>query len=435
MNIEINKEFQEALDRMEYGKSHIFITGKAGTGKSTLLKYFRKHTEHQVVVLAPTGVAAVNVSGQTIHSFFKFRPNITAMEARKKGEIAYRSKWGKIYKRLEIIIIDEISMVRADLLDTVDEFLKKARKNDKPFGGVRMIFIGDLFQLPPVVTRDEAHIFQEFYKSPYFFDSVIYEALDLEFFELKKIYRQKDNSLVSILNKIRNNEVDTSDLEKINRRFNPYLAEVNLEDDFYVFLTTLNSRAHQINSYRLSLIKGETKRFDGIVEGEFSKGSLPTEEDLKLKKGAQIMLLNNDSAKRWVNGTVAKILDMEEDEILVKLPNGEEEIVTPVTWELYKHELNKDTKLIRVNSVGAFTQFPIKLAWAVTIHKAQGKTFERVIIDFARGAFATGQAYVAFSRCTNLEGIILTSEFRKEDILVDARVNQFISGLSQEESH
>lgn len=434
-DIELTEEFIKTYDLMENTSKNIFITGKAGTGKSTLLQHFSANTKKNVVVLAPTGVAAVNVKGQTIHSFFKFQPDITLSKVARLS--SWRSKRSAIYKQIDTILIDEISMVRADLLDCVDKFLRLNRNNSLSFGGVQMIFFGDLYQLPPVVTRNEREIFRENYKSEYFFDALVFKSdnslfgntFPIEFVELEKLYRQKDEIFISLLNSIRNNNATQEDLDMLNSRYDPYF-EADI-DDRYVYLTTTNNLAYQINSFWLSKLKGDVHTFVGSIEGVFDKKYLPTDLKLNLKTGSQIMLLNNDQEHRWVNGTIGKINDVHKNEkgktcIEVELLSGKIVDVKPFTWGVYKFNFDKTTKNLVSETVGSFTQFPIKLAWAVTIHKSQGKTFDKVIIDIGNGLFAHGQLYVALSRCTTLEGIKLKKKIKKEHMLMDKKVVDFL---------
>jgi ATP-dependent exoDNAse (exonuclease V) alpha subunit len=423
--IDFNPQFQHALDLMEKTHRNAFITGRAGTGKSTLLNYFCDHTDKKAVVLAPTGVAAINVGGQTIHSFFGFKPDVTLRAIRKK----YRDEKKNIYRKLEAIVIDEISMVRADLLDCVDKFLRLNGPDETlPFGGVQMIFIGDLYQLPPVVTGHEREIFREHYTTPYFFSAKVFQELEWEFIELEKIYRQKDDEFIRLLNAIRNRTVTDNDLVLLNQRFAPNFAAP--PDDFYIYLTTTNEMADRLNEEELAKLPGRARSVYGLIEGDFGKEYLPTALDLNLKKGAQIMLLNNDSSGRWVNGTVGKMMGIKKDEegqevIQARLDNGKKVEITPYTWEIFRFFLKKGE--LASESVGSFTQFPVRLAFAVTIHKSQGKTFERAIIDVGKGTFAHGQMYVALSRCTTLEGIVLMKPIRKNHVLMDWQVVKFLT--------
>lgn len=422
-NIELNEKFLYALNLMEKSWKNVFITGKAGTGKSTLLHYFKNTTKKEIAVLAPTGVAALNVGGQTIHSFFKFQPDVTL----KSVKYIYDNK---VYQLIDAIIIDEISMVRADLLDCVDKFLRLNGKNqDEPFGGVQMIFIGDLYQLPPIIKYKEKEIFEKHYKSQYFFDSKVFENIDIEFIELEKIYRQKDKRFIELLNAVRNRTITEQDIEELNKR-----VDANFEvpdDDFYINLTTTNELSNNINEKELSKLKEKLFEFKGEIKGKFDKNSLPTEFNLKIKIGSQVMLLNNDSGHRWVNGTIGKVIDIEENKkeklIILELFNGKRVKVSKYTWDIYKLYYNNEIKSLDSETIGSFTQYPIRLAWAVTIHKGQGKTFDNVIIDIGNGAFAYGQVYVALSRCISLDGIILKKPIKKHHILMDWKVVDFLT--------
>lgn len=436
--IEINEQFKEALRLMNDTDQHVFVTGRAGTGKSTLLQYFRDNTEKNIAVLAPTGVAAVNIKGQTIHSFFGFRPDITPDRA---GKIKPRNK--EVYKKLDAIVIDEISMVRADLLDCVDVFLRRfGKKRTKSFGGIQMIFIGDLYQLPPVVTSREKALFSEHYRSPYFFDSGVFRAslcpedslLDtstlMEFIEMEKVYRQTDQRFLSLLNAIRNNTADEDVLMAINRRCIPDFQ--GSSDDLYICLTTTNDIARNINEQRLAALGGPVLTYEGIIKGDFDTKALPTEFNLHMKKGAQVMLLNNDSLGRWINGSIGKVMDIEpqtddSEVIWVELSDGEVVDVRPYKWDMFEFTYDKTSRSVITDSLGSFTQYPLKLAWAVTIHKSQGMTFDRTIVDIGRGTFSHGQLYVALSRCTTLKGIVLKKPVQKKNILMDWRVVKFVT--------
>ncbi|MEO0164633.1 MAG: AAA family ATPase [candidate division WOR-3 bacterium] len=429
INIEFNDEFKKALALMENTDKNVFVTGKAGTGKSTLLEYFRSITSKKIVVLAPTGVAALNVQGETIHSFFGFKPDVTIKTVKKlKPEDA------RIYRELDAIIIDEISMVRADLLDCVDHFLRlNGKDSNKPFGGIQMIFIGDLYQLPPVVTSKEKKIFSEYYKSAYFFDAKVFKDLPVEFVELEKVYRQKDANFIELLNRIRNNTVTEEDIRLLNTRVGAQLKKG--KNDFVVYLTTLNEVAHRINEECLQKLPGKVYQWTADIEGEFDKNSFPTDYILTIKPGAQVMMLNNDSMGRWVNGSIGRVLNVRYskkegcDTIAVQLQDDNIEYVTPFTWEIFHFYYNENTKTIESETVGKFTQYPLKLAWAVTIHKSQGKTFDKVIIDLGRGTFAGGQVYVALSRCTSFEGISLSKPIKKGHIFTDWKIVKFLTNF------
>jgi ATP-dependent DNA helicase PIF1 len=422
-HIEINEQFQRALDVMEKTDRSVFVTGRAGTGKSTLLEYYRGITGKKVVVLAPTGVAALNIKGQTIHSFFGFKPDITPLKVKR------RERGDGIFKKLDILVIDEISMVRADLLDCVDRFLRlNGPASHKPFGGIQMVFVGDLYQLPPVVTSREKAVFADLYQTPYFFSSNAFTNFDMEFIELEKVYRQHDQRFIELLNAIRNNSIDGNGLSVLNTR---YLPEYDPPGGgFSLRLTTTNAMAADLNAAELATLKGKLHTFKAARDGKFSDDSLPTAEELMVKAGAQVMMLNNDSSGRWVNGSMGKITGFTKGEdgglcIRVQLADGGYEMVEPYTWEIFNYKL--EGREIKSEAVGTFTQYPLMLAWAVTIHKSQGKTFERVVIDIGRGTFAHGQMYVALSRCTSLNGIVLKQIIQKKHIWMDWRVVQFVT--------
>jgi hypothetical protein len=431
--LEINKEFRAALNLLENTSQNIFITGEAGTGKSTLLEYFRAITEKNVAVLAPTGVAALNVKGQTIHSFFHFKPDITVEKVRPMGHFG-----SGMYKAIDTIIIDEISMVRADLLDCVDRFMRlNGRDSSRPFGGVQMAFIGDLYQLPPVVTDDEEEIFKTHYKSQYFFDSHSFKNLPFELIELEKHYRQTDKHFIELLNSIRNNSATSEHIKAINTKFNPFFNPG--DSSIYITLTTTNKLADMINNEHLSRIKKREYIYNALIKGDFNKKVLPADEVLSIKEGSQIMMLNNDKQKRWVNGSIGKIIsiegyDDEKDCIKVELVDGPTVEVEPNTWELFKFSYDVATKKLRSDKTGSFTQYPMMLAWAVTIHKSQGKTFDKVIIDIGDGTFAHGQLYVALSRCRTLDGIVLKKRIDKKHILMDERISSFLVDKGQKPS-
>lgn len=429
MNIEFNSEFNLALDLMENSSQNIFITGRAGTGKSTLLNYFRQNTKKKIAVLAPTGVAAINVQGQTIHSFFKFKPSVTLQSIKKTKEDDKKN----IYKKLDAIVIDEISMVRADLLDCVDRFLRLNGKNpDKPFGGIQMIFIGDLYQLPPVITSQERELFASQYKSPYFFAAQFFENFKMDFIELEKIYRQQDQPFINLLNSIRNKTITDEDIFTLNQRVKPdYTTE-----ESYVYLTPKNVDAETINEEKLLALKGKMFSFDAQVEGTFGKEYYPSKPALKLKVGSQVMMVNNDHKNRWVNGTMGKVLRFKQYEdfavVVVELEDGQEVNVYPYTWEIHRFILEEDG--IQSETMGSFTQYPLVLAWALTIHKSQGKTFKKVVLDIGGGSFMPGQVYVALSRCTTREGLILKKAIQKKHIWLDYDVVTFITNFQYQES-
>lgn len=423
--LDLNEHFVRALEKIRSGKN-IFITGRAGTGKSTLLHYFCSQSKKPVVVLAPTGVAAVNVKGQTIHHFFGFGPDITLRKI--KRHIGEEKK--KLYERLTTIVIDEISMVRADLLDCIDAFLKfHGPAKNEPFGGVQMVFIGDLYQLPPVVTSQERQAFSRLYESPYFFSARSFPALEMDFIELEKVYRQKDGRFIKLLNAIRNKTAQPGDYEKINERHDPDFEPP--KGEFYISLTSTNKDADVMNAKEMAKLPGKETVLVGEMDGDFPQSYLPAALVMNVKKGAQIMMLNNDSGGRWVNGTVGQIINIDgggQDEpmaIEVKLGNGGKHFVGPHTWDVYRFYLNGGQ--IDSKKVGSFTQFPFRIAFAVTIHKAQGKTFDKLIIDIGQGTFAHGQMYVALSRATSLEGIVLKKPVLPKHVWLDWAIVRFLT--------
>ncbi len=425
--LQLNDDFKYALDALEKTGQSLFITGKAGTGKSTLLQLFRNTTKKKVAVLAPTGVAALNVQGQTIHSFFGFPPRIiTPSEAARR---VTRKDLLRLYKNLEVLIIDEISMVRADMLDGMDKFLRINRENFRPFGGLQVVFFGDLFQLPPVVTRDpvEASYFNEYYESPYFFSAKIFQEPDfqLDMLELRKVYRQESRHFLRLLEAVRINEIDYDDLEDLNERHAPHFNEM----EGYITLCARNATADRINQRELSQLDTPEFEFLASVKGQFDPGLYPTDAALRLRLGAQVMFVRNDQEeKQFVNGTIGKIIQLSQDSIVVETEEyggKKRKIDVPkIEWEIIRYRASA-TGSIETEVAGSFTQYPLKLAWAITIHKSQGKTFDRVLIDLGGGAFEHGQLYVALSRCRTLEGIVLRQPIRTQDIITDERVVAF----------
>ncbi|GEM_PF-929989 len=422
--IELTDEFAKAFDLMENTNQCVFITGKAGTGKSTLLQYFKEETDKDFVVLAPTGVAALNVGGATLHSFFRLPPRPIHPDEIKSLSSKSRRK---IYQSVDIIIIDEVSMVRADMMDVIDRFMRLNGKNSHlPFGGVQMIFIGDLFQLPPVVSsEEEAKLFSTTYQSPFFFSAKVFDELGMKIVELTKVYRQKQQAFVELLNSIRNNQIGINDIQRINQRYQPQF-ESNL-NEYYITLTTTNKIAAQINAAHLERLTTRQHHFEGEIQGKFDKGTFPTDLRLSLKEGAQVMFVKNDSDGRWVNGTLGRIKKIQKDQIRVETADKNTYTVKPVKWEIANYQFDEKTHKLTTEVIGSFKQYPLRLAWGMTIHKSQGKQFDKVIIDLGWGTFAHGQLYVALSRCKTLEGLVLKTKVRPKDVIVDQRVVVFFS--------
>jgi len=409
-------EFKEPLELMEDSDKHLFITGKAGSGKSTLLRYFKDITKKNVITLAPTGIAAINVEGQTIHSFFSFPLGFIQKEQVKK---LYRAK-KKIIQNLEVLLIDEASMVRADILDAIDYSLRINRKKiDIPFGGVRIIMFGDIFQLPPVVDRSMEPLIKQFYSHSYFFNANVIDQIKLHRIQLNRIYRQTDKKFIDLLGRIRLNECSAQDITMLNERVNAS----NVKDGC-IILTTTNKNAERINKSFLEKIDSKQYRYTAAVTEKYRPSLYPTEESLSLKKGARVILLNNDKEKRWVNGTLAEIAGLSDSSVRIRIEN-EVYILEKFTWEKIRYTFDDSTQEIKQEAEGSFRQYPLKLAWAITIHKSQGQTFEKVIIDIGHGAFSPGQLYVALSRCRSLEGIILDKPLRLNDIIIDENVYSF----------
>jgi ATP-dependent DNA helicase PIF1 len=429
MNIELNEQFENAMKLLEDGDEHVFITGRAGTGKSTLLQHFRASTKKSVAVLAPTGVAALNVQGQTIHSFFGFPPSITPDQAANEHPFEDMTQ---LIEKLEILIIDEVSMLRADLLDSIDQALRQYGALDVPFGGKRMVFIGDLFQLPPVLTRDEKVEFLKEYASPYFFSAKVFDDEMPTLLELEKIYRQKDEDFIHLLNSVRDAKILEDGLALLATRHNPAYEAYEVENE--ITLCTTNKAADDINAAQLQKVNGKKLRLVGKSEGNFIR-QLPTDKDLEMRVGAQVMLLNNDGAKRWVNGSMGVVTGFgwdeatESDVLRVELDTGKEVEVLPFKWESSNYYYDRESKSVEMEVVGSYTQHPVRLAWAVTIHKSQGKSFDNVVVDIGSGVFAHGQVYVALSRCTSLEGLVLRKPLLKQHIWCDYTILAFLEGV------
>lgn len=416
--LDFSGDFGDALSLIRDSLDNLYITGKAGTGKSTLLRELIRTTTKQTVVLAPTGVAAVNVGGQTIHSFFWFPTRLIRAEDVKV--LPWKNR--EMLKALKLIVIDEVSMVRVDAMDAIDVSLRKNRAIDRPFGGVRMILIGDLHQLPPVIREKELReYFRTRYRSPYFFDADVFKDGHPKVVELKRIFRQADPAFIDLLNRIRHKKLLPEDFETLNAIISPSYDE-NIENE--ILLTSTNNLAREFNIKKLADIQSPSFFYQAEVYDEFDKKSFPTDERLELKDGARVMMIRNDQDGRWVNGTVGTISRCENSTVYVQI-YGEEYQLKREQWEKIKYTYNKESKHIEPHVVGTFVQYPLKLAWAITIHKSQGKTCDKIAIDLGRGAFAHGQVYVAFSRSRTLGGIRLVSPVRESDIRVDWRVSKF----------
>ena len=428
-----NKEFQDALQLITHTRQSVFLTGKAGTGKSTFLKYICNHTKKKYVVLAPTGIAAINAGGVTSHSFFKlpFRPmlpddpDLSLSHGRIFEFFKYPKEKRKIIAEVDLIIIDEISMVRADIIDCVDRILRVYSGNMRlPFGGKQLLFVGDVFQLEPVVPSDQKEILSLFYASPFFFSARVFKDINLVPIELQKVYRQTDSVFINILDRIRNNAARKQELDTLNGRYFPSFEPQN--EDMYITLATRRDQVDFINEKKLAELPGEEYVSVGKIEGDFPESSLPTQLNLSIKEQAQVIFIDNDYERRWVNGTIGMVSGIDENgNVYVLLESGVEHLVEPTSWRNYKYKYNEKEKRIEEEIVGTFEQLPIRLAWAITVHKSQGLTFSRVVVDLTGGVFAGGQTYVALSRCTSLEGLVLKSKISSRDIFIRKEIVEF----------
>lgn len=433
--MENNPELRLAWQFIENTGTHLFLTGKAGTGKTTFLRQLKAKSPKRMVVLAPTGIAAINAGGVTIHSFFQlplapFVPEATFSSA--QAHYRFSKEKRRIIRSMDLLVIDEVSMVRADLLDAVDAALRRYRERDKPFGGVQLLLIGDLQQLAPVVKESEWELLRKYYDAPYFFASRALKSTTYLTIELKQVYRQSDAYFLSLLNKIRENRADEAVLQALNRRCLPGFKP--RKEDGYIRLTTHNSQAQRVNDRELALLPGKAYRFRAETEGDFPEYAYPADEVLTVKAGAQIMFLKNDTSpeKRYYNGMIGEVAAVDEESMQVRGKESPDVFrLLPEEWTNSKYVLNEETKEITEEVEGVFRQYPVRLAWAITIHKSQGLTFEHAIID-AQNSFAHGQAYVALSRCKTLEGLVLETPLRREAIISDSVVDAF---TKEAESH
>ena len=421
-----NRELDLVWNFVDNTNRNIFLTGKAGTGKTTFLHKLKKQSQKRIVIVAPTGVAAINAKGVTIHSFFQMPFGPILPDTELISSSGFNRKFSKtkinIIKSLDLLVIDEISMVRADLLDGIDKTLRRFKNRNLVFGGVQLLMIGDLQQLSPVIKENEWRLLSPFYENAFFFSSQAYQECNAITIELEHIYRQENPVFIDILNEVRNNKLSQASADELNKRCQPKF--IPNENDGYISLTTHNNKASQTNKQELEKLKGKLQTYNAVVKGNFPEHSYPNKEELKLKVGAQVMFVKNDSSpeKRYFNGKIGKVILLDKEEVVVNCPDDDFNIITkPEIWENIKYTVNSDTKAISEDKIGSYTQMPLRLAWSITIHKSQGLTFEKAIID-AEGAFAHGQTYVALSRCKSLEGLVLKSKITPNQIISDSNV-------------
>lgn len=429
--MEGNNELKTAWEFVEKTGKSVFLTGKAGTGKTTFLKRVVEESRKRVVVVAPTGIAAINAGGVTIHSFFQLPLHPFIPGAKLESKFAFSKEKRSIIKTMDVLVIDEISMVRSDLLDAVDSVLRRFRNRFKPFGGVQLLMIGDLQQLTPVITDEEFQLLAPYYPTPYFFGSRALSQIDYVTIELKQVYRQQDEEFISILNSVRSGRPSHDVIKALNNRYDPRFTPS--ADEGYIRLTTHNHIANSYNEQQLGLIDEPVHCFDAVIDGNFPDYAYPTEARLELKAGAQVMFVKNDpsSERRYFNGKIGVVTDFYEEYILVQCPGEDEKIsVEPLEWENCRYVINEQTQEMETEIVGLFKQYPLRLAWAITIHKSQGLTFDRAIID-AAASFASGQVYVALSRCRTLEGMVLATPLRQDAVMTDLRVEDYIDGQEE----
>lgn len=429
--MEGNKELKTAWEFVEKTGKSVFLTGKAGTGKTTFLKRVVEESRKRVVVVAPTGIAAINAGGVTIHSFFQLPLHPFIPGAKLESKFAFSKEKRSIIKTMDVLVIDEVSMVRSDLLDAVDSVLRRFRNRFKPFGGVQLLMIGDLQQLTPVMTDEDFQLLAPYYPTPYFFGSRALSQIDYVTIELKQVYRQQDEEFISILNSVRSGRPSHDVIKALNNRYDPRFTPS--ADEGYIRLTTHNHIANSYNEQQLGLIDEPVHCFDAVIDGNFPEYAYPTEARLELKAGAQVMFVKNDpsSERRYFNGKIGVVTDFYEEYILVQCPGEDEKIaVEPLEWENCRYVINEQTQEMETEVQGIFKQYPLRLAWAITIHKSQGLTFDRAIID-AAASFASGQVYVALSRCRTLEGMVLATPLRQDAVMTDLRVEDYIDGQEE----